>query len=189
MQGHLQERIQERVPALTGVLTVVSLVLVFGAVLGYVPDGVLPQNEALVDIIPHLNVVISLAAIVSILSGVYTIRQGDVSRHRTMMLASTALFAGFLVLYLYRVSLEGATPFGGPDVVRQFVYLPMLAVHILLAIVCIPFVYYALLLGLTHPVEQLPRTAHPRVGKIAALLWLVSFALGIAVYAMLYVLF
>ena len=189
MQQHLQERLGDHVPEVTGLLTGVSLALVFGSVLGYVPDGLLPRNEALVSLIPHLNVVISLFAITTILYGVYTIRQGDVDRHRTAMLASTALFAGFLVLYLYRVSLEGATPFEGPDVARQFVYLPMLAVHILLAVVCLPFVYYALLLALTRPVEQLPATSHPRVGRIAALLWLVSFALGIAVYAMLYLLF
>ena len=105
------------------------------------------------------------------------------------MLASTALFAAFLVLYLYRISLEGPTEFAGPDAVRQFFYLPLLAIHILFAIVCVPFVYYALLLAATHDPADLPTTPHPRAGRVAATLWLVSFALGILVYVLLHLLY
>jgi putative membrane protein len=65
----------------------------------------------------------------------------------------------------------------------------MLAIHILLAMVCLPFVYGALLLAATHRVPQLRETLHPRVGRVAATLWLVSFSLGICVYLMLHVLF
>ena len=186
---HLREPVREHVPAVTALLTLVSLALVFGTVLGYVPETLLPHIEALVTVVPHLNAVISLAAIGTILVGVRAIRRGDVARHRAAMLASTALFAVFLALYLYRVSLEGPTEFAGSDAVRQFVYLPVLAVHILLAMVCIPFVYYALVLAGTHSVAELPDTPHPRVGRVAATLWLVSFALGIVVYALLYLVF
>ncbi len=185
----MQQTVQNRVPELTGVLSVISLALVFGAVGGYVPEGLLPRFESLLTVIPHVNAAISLAAIVSILYGVSAIRNGNISRHRQAMLASTALFAGFLVLYLYRVSLEGPGAFEGPTVIRNFVYLPLLAIHILLAVVCIPFVYYALLLAGTHPIEQLPNTAHHWAGKIAASLWVISFALGFIVYLMLYILF
>jgi len=185
----MQLLVRERVPALTAVLTVVSLALVFGAVGGAVPEGLLPEIEGLIELIPHLNAAISLTAIGTILAGVREIRQGNVRRHQLAMVASTLLFAGFLLLYLYRVSVEGTTVFTGPEVIKQFVYFPVLAVHILLAIVCIPFVYYALLLATAYPLSELPETAHPRVGKIAASLWLVSFTLGTVVYLMLYVLF
>ncbi len=185
----MQQTVQERVPEVTGVLSVVSLALVFGAVGGYVPDGLLPRVDSLLSAIPHLNAVISLTAIVTILYGVSAIRNGNLSRHKQAMLASTALFAGFLVLYLYRVSLEGPSSFDGPATIRNFIYLPLLGIHILLAVVCIPFVYYALLLAGTHPIEQLPKTAHPWAGKIAASLWIISFALGFIVYLMLYILF
>jgi putative membrane protein len=185
----MQQQVRNRVPELTGILTVVSLALVFGAVLGAVPEELLPRNDGLIAVIPHLNAAISLTAILTILAGVRAIRQGAIRRHRAAMLASTLLFASFLGLYLYRLSLEGTTVFAGPDLIRQFVYLPVLAVHILLAIVCIPFVYYALLLASAYPVPELPETPHPRVGRIAASLWLVSFALGIVVYLMLYILF
>ena len=185
MQAYAREHVRE----LTAVLSIVSLALVFGAVLGYVPDAALPRIDPLVGIIPHLNVAISAAAIVTILLGVRAIRRGNVATHRRLMLASAALFAGFLVLYLYRVTLEGPSEFPGPDVVHQFVYLPVLAIHIILAVVAVPFVYYVLLLAGTHPISELSKTPHARVGRLAATLWLVSFALGITIWFMLYILF
>jgi len=179
--------VREQVPAVTGVLTVVSLALVFGAVGGVIPTALLPRApDAVLDAIPTVNAVISLAAIGSIIGGVRAIRRGDVDRHRRLMVGTFALFVLFLVLYLYRVTLEGPTDFAGPAAVETYVYLPLLAIHILLAIVAIPAVYYTLLLAASHPVSELGRTNHPRAGKLAASLWLISFTLGVVVYAMLY---
>lgn len=185
----MQAYARDHVGGVTAVLSAVSLALVFGAVLGYLPDAVLPHVDPLVAAIPHLNAAISAAAIVTILAGLRAIRRRDVETHRRRMLASAGLFALFLVLYLYRVALEGPTEFPGPDAVYRFLYLPMLAVHILLAIVAVPVVYYVLLLATTRPASALARTPHARVGRVAAMLWLVSFALGICVWLMLHVLF
>lgn len=179
--------VRERVPALTGLLTVVSLALVFGAVLGAIPQTVLPRApDAVLAAIPHVNAVVSATAIVTILAGISAIRNGRVRQHRRLMLSTFGLFVTFLVLYLYRITLEGPTDFTGPAVVESYVYFPVLAIHILLAIVAIPAVYYVLLLAASYPVSELGRTNHPRAGKLAAGLWLVSFSLGIVVYAMLY---
>ncbi len=180
---------RDRVTELTAVLTVVSLALVFAAVRGAVPASALPRASSVLLAIPHLNTLLSLAAIGAILAGIYGIRQGQVRRHRASMVTAFALFVTFLVLYLYRVAIEGPHPFPGPDPVYQFVYLPILAVHILLAMVALPLLYYVLLLAVTHSVPDLRDTAHRRVGRIAASLWLVSFVLGIVVYALLYVVY
>jgi putative membrane protein len=180
--------VRENVPAVTGLLTVVSLALVFGAVLGAFPP--LPRApDTVLEAIPTANALISAVAIGTIVTGWRAIRRGNVRRHRRLMLTSLALFVTFLALYLYRVSLVGTTSFGGPEVVYRFVFLPFLAIHMLLAIVCIPLLYYAVLIGLTHPVGRIRETRHRQVGRIAAPLWLVSFSMGIAVWAMLYVLF
>ncbi len=181
--------LRNQVPLLTAVLSLVSLGAIFGAVGGVVPDGLLPRNESLIALIPHLNVVLSATAIVTIVAGWRAIRRNNIDRHRAFMLVSFALFTLFLVFYLYRVSLEGPEPFTGPAVIEQFVYLPMLAVHILLAVCCVPLLFYVLLLAITRPVEELYMTRHRSVGQIAAVLWVVSFALGIGVYVFLYVLY
>jgi putative membrane protein len=179
--------VRDNVPAATAVLTIVSLGLVFGAALRVIPTSLLPRaSESLLNLLPHVNAVVSTAAIVTIALGVRAARRGEYRRHRTFMLTSLALFGGFLVLYLYKVILQGPAPFPGPDTLYQFVYLPTLAIHILLAIVCIPLLYYVLLLAVTRPLSEVFDTAHRRFARLAASLWLVSFVLGNVVYAMLY---
>lgn len=175
-----------RVRELTVGLTVVSLALVFAAVLQAVPPGFLPQFDRLLAVIPHVNALISVFAIGSILIGLREIRRGNVARHRRAMLAALTLFGSFLVLYLYRVAIVGPTHFDGPTWVGAYLYVPFLAIHVLLAMICLPLLYYVLLLAVTRPLSELADTPHPRVGRIAALLWLISFAMGIAVYLSLY---
>jgi putative membrane protein len=181
---------REHVPALTAVLSLVSLALVFGAAMGRIPSTALPHApDAVLAAIPTVNAVLSAVALAVIATGWRAIRRGDVARHRRSMLAGLGLFATFLVLYLYRLVVEGTTSFGGPATIEQFVYLPVLVVHMSLAVVCIPLLYYVFLLAVTRPLNELAETMHPRLGRVAASLWLVSFALGIVVYLLLYVVY
>ena len=177
---------REHVPALTALSTVVSLALVFGAALQLLPVDALPRPGSLLAAIPHVNAAVSVAAIGTILAGVRAVRRGDVARHRRLMLASFGLFALFLALYLYRVAVLGPTEFPGPEAVRTYVYLPVLFVHVSLAVVCVPFVFYALLTAGTRPVAEVYDTRHRTAGRVAAALWLVSFSMGVVIYAMLY---
>ncbi|AZH26100.1 DUF420 domain-containing protein [Haloplanus aerogenes] len=182
--------VRDRVPELTAILSLASLALVFGAVLGAIPRGAIPRApDAVLAAIPHINAVVSTLAIVTILAGVVFARRREFDKHRASMLLSAGLFAVFLVLYLYKVVLEGPAEFPGPQAIYQQVYLPLLAIHILLAVVCIPLLYYVLLLATTRPITALSDTAHARAGRVAASLWLVSFVLGNVVYALLYVVY
>ena len=187
----MQEGFARRhVPSLTAVLSIVSIALVVAAVRGVVPSGALPHApEWFVGAIPTVNAAISATAIGTIVAGVRKIRAGEVDAHRKAMLTTTLLFFAFLALYLYRLVVHGTTEFAGPEAVYTFVYLPILVVHMGLAMVAIPLVYYALLLAGTRPVADIYESSHARVGRAAASAWLVSFALGIVVYLMLYVLF
>jgi putative membrane protein len=174
---------------IAAVLSVFALGAIFAAVGGVLPADALPRSERLVQAVPHLNAVLSLGALACIGLGVRWIRTGRVQRHRAAMLAAFAQFGGFLVLYLYKVVLAGATPFPGPEVMYTAVYLPLLTVHILLAVVCVPLLFYVLALATIHAVEDLPRTPHPRIGRLAAALWAISFTLGLVVYALLYLVY
>ena len=132
---------KEHVPALTALLRVASLALVFGAAFQWLPVEALPSHAGLLAAIPHVNAVVSLAAVGTIVAGIRAIRRGDVRRHRALMTTSFGLFAPFLALYLYRVAVLSPTEFTGPAVVRTYVYLPVLFVHVTLAVVCVPFVF------------------------------------------------
>ena len=178
---------RENVTVLTAAASAVALALVFGAVGGVVPSSTLPRaSDAVLAAIPHFNAVVSVTAIVTILLGWRAISRGNVTRHRNFMVTSFALFATFLGAYLYRLIHVGTTEFLGPEAVYTYLYLPFLTVHILLAIVCVPFVIHALFLAATRPFEDLYHTRHSQVGFVGAVLWLVSFAMGIGVYLLLY---
>lgn len=182
---------RERVNILTAVLSVVSLAIVFAAAGGRIPQSTVPTApEWILESIPLLNALISATAIGTITVGWRAIRRGNVDRHRVAMVTSFLLFAAFLTFYLYRlVATGGPQPFPGPEAIKQFVYYPILAIHIFLAIVCVPLVYYALLLAGAYPIDELYRTNHARVGRVAASLWLISFSLGIVVYVLLHVVY
>lgn len=183
----LRARVRDHVPATAAALSAVSLALVFAAALRAIPAETLPRAPSpVVDAIPHLNAAVSVAALVAIVAGVRAIRRGNVERHRRLMGSAVGLFGAFLAGYLYRVALVGPTRFSAPGVLET-AYSAILAVHITLAVVCVPLLFYTLLLAWSHPVADLPQTNHRRVGRVAAPLWAISFALGLVVYLLVYV--
>lgn len=172
----------------TAFLSFLAVAIVFAAAGGRIPPSFLPRAlDPVISAIPHVNVVISLVAIGTIVAGWRSARAGRIKMHRNAMVISAGLFALFLILYLYRLTmLGGPTPFDGSESLYRFVYVPLLGIHILLAVVCVPLIMDALALGLTTPINQLPRTRHPAIGRAGAPLWILSFVLGIGVYLLLY---
>ncbi len=135
--------------------------------------------------LPHVIAAVNLAGVVSLQLGYRAIRRGDVRSHRNFMGLSFALISTFLVLYVTRLLLGGTEVYRGPEVIRNFVYLPVLTVHLTLSIVSVPLVLFNVLTGLTLPYGSIGRTPHPRIGKVAYLCWSLSLALGIVVYVLL----
>lgn len=184
---NVRATVRDHTLGVAAVLSAVSLALVFAAALRVVPVELLPRAPtALVDAIPHVNAIACSIALVCVLRGVRAIHDGDIERHRKLMGAAFGLFALFLVGYLYRVALVGPTEFSASPALET-AYTAILAIHITLAIVCVPLVFYALLLAWSHPVSEIPNTNHRKVGRVAAPLWAISFALGVVVYLLVYV--
>jgi putative membrane protein len=174
--------------ATTAITTAVYGVL--GVALSRRPPDQLPLFiPPVLATLPLVIAVINASALICLLSGWRAIRTGRVRAHRAFMLAAAGLISLFLVLYVTRVALGGVKTFPGPSAVRAYIYLPVLTVHIGLSILSVPLVVYNLLTGLTHRPAAIPGTRHPRVGRAAVLLWSVSLALGILVYALLNVLY
>lgn len=138
-----------------------------------------------VDLIPPVNT--GLVALVGalILAGVHQVRRGQVDRHRRLMISATSVFALFLVLYLVRMGLHGPTPFAqtnpaAPSWAATFYYV-FLGIHMILALVTI-----ALVPVVFHRALQERWTAHKRLARKVAPMWLVSIVMGIAVYFLLF---
>ncbi len=164
-------------------LTVAAYALVIGTFAGIFtyPD----IGRGAVDVMAHAIAAVNSLALLCIVAGVYFVRKGELVRHRNLMLAATALILLFLVIYLFRVGGGGTKVFEGPGFVRSYVYLPMLAVHLVLSIAAVPLVIYAVVLGVTRPLEEVGDTLHPRVGQVAAFAWALSLFLGVVTYFML----
>lgn len=175
----------------TAVLSVIGYALVVGAFGGVLPIPELSRTG--VVLFSDLIAVINTAALAALVYGWYSIKRGEIRRHRAAMLTAFALILGFLVVYLWKVGggfekeivIEQGHFLGAYAAVVRPAYLVMLAVHILLSALAVPVVLHAVVLGLTHPVSELPQTSHPRVGRIAVAAWSLSLFLGIVTYWLL----
>lgn len=186
----MRDAVANHLGSVTVGLTVISIVLVVAASMQAIPDVVLPDGPAwLFEAIPHVNALLAVGALAAIASGIRAIKAGRIDHHRRSMLLALLAFLTFLVLYLLNVAATGPAPFEGPDALYRFLYLPLLAVHITLAVICLPLLYYVVLLATTRPVSAIPRTAHARVARPAVVLWSVSFVLGLAVYGLVHLLY
>ncbi|MDR7540441.1 MAG: DUF420 domain-containing protein [Armatimonadota bacterium] len=179
-----------RSPLARTALVTFAIYAVLAAVLsGNPPDHLPPALAFALRAVPFVIAGTNAAALFLLLGGWRAIRAGRLSAHRRSMLAAAACISLFLLLYVTRVALGGTKAFPGPAGVRAYVYLPLLGVHILLSILSVPLVVYNLLVGLGTSAAEVARTAHPRVGRWAVLLWSVSLALGIVVFLLLNVIY
>lgn len=174
----------KRHPRVTvAVLTLVGYALVVGTL--YVGLPIYPSIDiGMVNLLADAIAVVNTLTVGCLLAGWYFIRQGDVRRHRVFMIAAFSLILVFLVMYLLKTGGGGRKEFVGPDT-AALVYFAMLAVHIILSVVSVPLVLYNIVVGLTHTTEEIKRTAHATVGRVAVAVWSVSLTLGVLAYVLL----
>ena len=170
--------------------SIVATLLAYG-ILGFV---LLRERPATIDseglarfvaLLPHAIAVVNALALVLLAAGWRFIRNGNVTLHRISMLSALVLISLFLVMYVTKVYLGGVKEFPGPETLFYFVYLPVLIIHLTLSIICVQPVAYVALIGLSHRIDDIPRTKHRLVGRVVVPMWILSLALGLIVYAML----
>ena len=170
----------------------VSLLLTFiiYAALGFLlsrekPTGLSPEIAFLVSLLPHTIAVVNAVALTALILGFRAIKRGDVNNHKRYMIVAVIFIMAFLSMYVTRISLGGVKAFQGPEVIYLYIYLPLLTIHVVLSIISVPLVVYNTFSGLTLPIEEIALTRHPKMGRLAVIMWSVSLALGIVVYFML----
>lgn len=169
----------------TVAITLVAYAIVLGTFYDVIP--IYPElGRGTIDALSHATAVVNAITIVSILAGLYWIKQRQIRKHAGAMVVATLTILAFLVLYLTRIGGGGQKALAGdPDVLLSGAYIVMLAIHILLSMVAVPLVVFVLILALSTPINRLGATRHPQVGRIAATAWLVSLLLGIGAYLLL----
>ena len=130
--------------------------------------------------LPAVNATLNATSAVLLLFAYAAIRRHDVQRHRTLMLATAATSAVFLVCYLVYHAHVGSVKFTGTGPVRTL-YFSILLTHTVLAAVIVPMVLRTLYLGLKRRDER-----HRRLARWTFPLWLYVSVTGVVIYAMLY---
>ncbi len=130
-------------------------------------------------ILPHFIGVINTTTALTLLVGLVAIKKKNIEGHRRAMGAAVSQGAIFLVLYiLYHIANE-STKFGGEGIVK-FVYLFLLASHIILSIGVVRLVLMSLYHALAGDIE-----AHKKSVKWAYPIWLYVSISGVIVYLMI----
>lgn len=136
------------------------------------------------SVLPLLNACLNATASVLLVAGLVAIKRGRRELHERLMRAAFLVSSAFLASYLwYHFGAQkelGPTKFHGVGVAK-FLYLAMLASHVLLAIVNLPMVLRTLWLAHKERWDD-----HRRLAKPTFAIWLYVSVTGVLVYLTLY---
>ncbi len=107
------------------------------------------------------------------------IKNGRRLLHERIMKTCMGLSACFLVMYVIYHMTSETTHFGGTGFIR-YVYLFILATHIVLSIVIIPMVLFSFVRALSGDFER-----HKKLSRVTFPLWLYVAITGVIVYLMI----
>jgi putative membrane protein len=128
------------------------------------------------------NACLSTTSIVCMTTAFFAIRRKRVKLHRNLMIAAASASALFLVLFVVRFVRYGFAHFGGAGPMKA-VYLAVFYSHEPIAVINVPLVVAALVLGLRRRFR-----VHKEVAQVALPLWLYAAVTGVTLYVLLYVL-
>ena len=164
---------------------VVAFLILFPAKLNLTGDWV--------KALPGFHAIINSTTVLTLVGALISIRKGNINLHRSFMFASLILGVFFLISYILYHSSQPSVKFGDLDhdgIVSELeltqagairtVYLIVLASHILLSILVVPFVLLAFYFALT---DQIPR--HKKMVKYTFPVWLYVSVTGVVVYLMI----
>jgi putative membrane protein len=137
------------------------------------------QANARFAFLPALNALLNGLSAVALLIGYTFIRARRIPAHRAAMLSAFAFSTLFLVSYILHHALHGDVRYPAHAALRG-VYLPLLASHILLAIVALPLILVTFFFSLTGRIPQ-----HRKIARWTLPLWLYVSVTGVLTWAML----
>jgi putative membrane protein len=129
--------------------------------------------------LPALNALLNGLSATALLIGYTFIRARRVQAHRAAMITAFAFSTLFLVSYILHHYLHGDVFYPAHAPWRS-VYLPLLASHIILAVVALPLVLVTFFFSLSGRIPQ-----HRKVARWTFPLWLYVSVTGVLTYVML----
>lgn len=132
-----------------------------------------------VHVFARVNAVLNSLVSLLLLVGLFTAKARNWDAHRKAMMSAMVLSVLFLVSYILHHLFAGDTPFGGQGAVRVVYYI-ILATHILLAGLSLPFILFTAYRALN---AEYP--AHRKLAKRVWPVWFYVSVTGVVVYLMI----
>lgn len=129
--------------------------------------------------LPPIYATINGLTAVLLVAAVIAIKNGKRSIHERIMKICIFLSVCFLVMYVAYHMTSETTHFGGTGVIR-YVYLFILATHIILSVVIIPMVLFSYVRAISGDFVR-----HKKLSKVTFPLWLYVAVTGVIVYLMI----
>ncbi len=129
--------------------------------------------------LPALNALFNGLSAVALLIGYTFIRAHRIKAHRAAMITAFGFSTLFLVSYIAHHALHGDVRYPAHAALRS-VYLPLLASHIILAVVALPLILVTFFFSLSGRIPQ-----HRKVARWTFPLWLYVSITGVVTWAML----
>ncbi len=132
---------------------------------------------------PHvfatINAIINSTVSVLLIAAYILIRKKNYVAHKKLMLTAIVLSSLFLVSYIAHHLFAGETKFGGSGNIRYF-YFSILATHIILATIILPFILWTAYRSLTGDYVK-----HKQIARFTFPLWLYVSVTGVLVYLLI----
>lgn len=132
-----------------------------------------------VHVFAKANALINSAVAILLLAGLFAAKQKKHQLHKKIMLTAISLSVLFLLSYIGHHLLAGETKFGGTGNLRMIYYF-ILATHIPLAAIILPFILFTAYRALTGEYEK-----HKKLVRITWPVWFYVAVTGVAVYLMI----
>jgi putative membrane protein len=133
--------------------------------------------------LPTISTTFIVISAIFVACGWVQIVRRNQESHRKLMLWGAGFALAFFIVYMSRTIFSGNTSFGGPDSLKT-AYHTFLFFHITLATLAAVFGIITLLHAFNKRFAK-----HKRIGRITAIIWLLTAPTGVTVYVLLYVLY
>jgi len=136
-------------------------------------------SSARLAFLPALNALLNGFSAAALLIGFTFIRARKIAAHRASMITAFIFSTLFLVSYIFHHALHGDVRYPA-EAPYHWIYLPLLASHIALAVAALPLVLITFFFSLTGRVPQ-----HRKIARRTFPLWLYVSVTGVITYVML----
>lgn len=164
-------------PAIAAILAISAAATLFLFWLIYIHPAAASSTQF--AFLPALNAILNGSAAIALLIGYTFIRAHKIRQHRASMMTAFIFSSLFLVSYILHHALHGDVRYPAHAAWRG-VYLPLLASHIILAVVALPLVLVTFFFSLSGRIPQ-----HRKVARWTFPIWLYVSVTGVIVYVML----